>query len=29
VDIATGQVVGRHEGIVPQLLLGAADPWSG
>jgi hypothetical protein len=29
VDLATGQVVGRHEGIVPQLLLGAADPWSG
>ncbi|MEX2644789.1 MAG: hypothetical protein WD249_00860 [Gaiellaceae bacterium] len=29
VDLATGRVVGRHEGIVPQLLLGAADPWSG
>ena len=29
VELATGLVVGEHAGIVPQLLLGAADPWSG
>lgn len=29
VDLATGQVVGERQGILPQLLLGAADPWWG
>jgi hypothetical protein len=29
VDLATGKVVGERTGIVPQLLLGAADPWTG
>ncbi|MEX2210210.1 MAG: hypothetical protein WD689_00400 [Gaiellaceae bacterium] len=29
VDLGRGEVVGERQGIVPQLLLGAADPWSG
>jgi hypothetical protein len=29
VDLATGQVVGERQGILPALLLGPADPWSG
>jgi hypothetical protein len=29
VDLATGQVVGERQGILPQLLVGPADPWSG
>lgn len=29
VDLATGQVVGERQGILPQLLVGRADPWTG
>jgi hypothetical protein len=29
VELATGRLVGEREGIMPQLLLDAADPWSG
>lgn len=29
VDLATGNVIGKREGILPQLLLGPADPWWG